>query len=35
MKPAIQTTTSSDRDNLALLACAVAEKYSDILRNQP
>ena len=35
MKPAKQTTTSSDRDNLALLACAVAEKYSDILRNQP
>ena len=35
MKPAKQTITSSDRDNLALLAYAVAEKYSDILRNQP
>ena len=35
MKPAKRTTTSSDRDNLVLRACAVAEKYSDISRNQP
>ena len=34
-RPTRQTTTSSDRDNLALPACAVAEKYFDIARNEP
>ena len=35
MKPAKQTNILSDHNNPALPACAVVEKYSDILRNQP